>query len=103
MTQSGRKTAFTKWMRKQRKRNGEHYSSDVVDNYVSALRSNSGIVADARALLKDNIFAISDSRLFALVRKLIRLTPSFEMKCNADHRKLKAAMSAYEKYLNENS
>ena len=102
MTQKGRSTDFKKWMKQQRKPDGDPYSPDVITSYVSSLGSNADLVSEARGLLKDNLFACANPRVFDLVRRLIMLTRNFERCRKKDHGKLKAAMDAYSKYLNEN-
>ena len=102
MTQKGRSTDFKRWMKQQRKTDGYRYSPDVITSYVSSLGSNADLVSEARGLLKDNLFGCANPRVFALVRRLIMLTRNFERCRKKDHGKLKAAMDAYSKYLNEN-
>lgn len=92
---------FKGWMKKQKKPNGESYSSNTINVYVNALKN-----ATAKLGLSDavyaNLFSYTLADEFEAAYKLIVATPNFgEIDAQAGNKAYSNSMAFYARFLKE--
>jgi 5-methylcytosine-specific restriction protein B len=99
ITPKDRRKAFSEWLGKQSKEDGEYYSPNTVISYASSLSTATGKLKGI-TLDTDNLYEIDSAETFNKIKELILGAVNFDdVNKAAGNRAFQYALDYYEKYL----
>ncbi|MEH7333955.1 AAA family ATPase [Neobacillus drentensis] len=101
MSKTYLKTAFQNWMRKQKKANGEPYSSNTITSYINALK-NASSKLELENIQQTDLFYITNSTEFEDIYPILTSAPNFdEVDWATSKKAFSNALILYSKFLKE--
>ncbi|MFJ7728440.1 AAA family ATPase [Neobacillus sp. NPDC097160] len=95
------KTAFQNWMRRQKKANGDPYSSNTITSYINALK-NATAKLKLKNVQKADLFYITTSAEFEEIYPILISAPNFdEVDLATSKKAFSYALILYAKFLKE--
>ncbi|MGG1674246.1 AAA family ATPase [Neobacillus sp. NRS-1170] len=101
MSKTYLKTAFQNWMRKQKKANGEPYSSNTITSYINALK-NASSKLELENIQQTDLFYITNSTEFEDIYPILTSATNFdEVDIATSKKAFSYALILYAKFLKE--
>ncbi|WP_108993760.1 AAA family ATPase [Paenibacillus agaridevorans] len=96
-----RKKAYTDWLRRKKKSNGQPYSENTISSYVSALTTAPARLSGIH-LETTNVFEISDANQYRDMRLVMKRSENFdEVNEKAGNKAFQYSLDYYEDFLRE--